>query len=329
MKSAIESNYDLKVIQIFEHGTYKTFRTRRHMGLIVPVSHLDNEELYEMYQMGQHLLNKKERNVAMFILTKHRNLTFEFEKNKYVLLQVPFYVHPLQSQSLGRNLAQFHQNGRSLPVQLTKMNRIGKWKVLWERRVDQMEVFWKGKIGTKILQPFEQMFIESFPYYLGLSENAIQYLVDTELDEEPQLIDSATICHHRFTSKAWSDIQYKIPTEWVFDHAGRDIAEYIRDQFLNHNRSFDAAFVEDYNRTTPLSPFFWRLIYSRLIFPLHYFECIENYYLSPEESREFYEEKLKQILKESSDYEQFLSSLSSFLTMKTRRIYLPKLTWLK
>jgi len=329
MKSAIESNYNLNVLQIFEHGKYKAFRTRRHMCLIAPVSQFDDEELYEMYQMGQHLLEKKERDVAMFVLTKQGTLTFEYEKQKYVLLQVPFYSKPLPSYSLGRSLAQFHQNGRSLPLQLSKVNRIGKWKVLWERRIDQMEVFWKGKISTKSLQSFDQLFIESFPYYLGLSENAIQYLVDTELDDEPQLIDSATICHHRFTSSIWKDIPYKIPTDWVFDHAGRDIAEYIRDQYLRQNRSFDAQFVEEYNRTAPLSPFFWRLIYSRLIFPLHYFECIENYYLSSEDKRELYEEELKQILKKSNQYEQFLSSLSSFLTVKTRRIYLPKLTWLK
>ncbi len=50
---------------------------------------------------------------------------------------------------------------------------------------------------------FDQLFIESFPYYLGVAENAIQYVVDTEMDDTPQLTDAATICQERFTPLLW------------------------------------------------------------------------------------------------------------------------------
>ncbi len=50
-------------------------------------------------------------------------------------------------------------------------------------------------------QEMEKRFLETFPYYLGLTENAIQYLVDTEIDDLPRSVDAATICHHRFRAK--------------------------------------------------------------------------------------------------------------------------------
>lgn len=31
-----------------------------------------------------------------------------------------------------------------------------------------------------------------------LGENAIQYLVDTEIDDTPQIVDSGTVCYERF-----------------------------------------------------------------------------------------------------------------------------------
>lgn len=328
MKNVIEETFGLTVLQFFDYGQYKAFRTRRKICMIVPVSHIEEDELYEMYQMGQHLLENKERNVAMFLLTKQGTLSFYYEKEKFVLLQVPFYSGPSKVYSLGRSLAQFHQKGRTLAVKISKTNRIGKWKSLWEQRLDQLEVFWRGKVNIQPLNHFDKMFVESFPYYLGLCENAIQYLVDTEIDDEPQPVDAATICHHRFTSETWKSPGCKIPTEWVFDHAGRDLAEYIRDQFDKNNEVFDAAFLEDYDRTARLSSFFWRLVYSRLLFPLHYFECIENYYLSKEEYRDEYEKKLEKMLQESGKYERYISSFSSLLSMRTRKIYLPRIHWL-
>ncbi len=79
------------------------------------------------------------------------------------------------------------------------------------------------------LEPFEKKMIEAFPYYSGLAENAIQYLVDTELDDNPGAEDSGTICHQRMERDTWSEESLiRIPGDWVFDHAARDIAEYMR-----------------------------------------------------------------------------------------------------
>lgn len=329
MKKEIEEQFGLNVLQFFKHGPYEAFRTRRNICLIIPVSSFEDEELYEMYQMAQHMLGKKERNVAMFLQTKQGALRFQHENETYSIVQISFYSTNQEEMISGKSLAKFHQRGRSFAFPVTKTNRIGKWKGLWEKRLDQLEMFWRGKVHTKPLQSFDRLFVESFPYYVGLCENAIQYLVDTELDDDPYPIDSATICYHRFTPDLFKDTKCKLPTEWVYDHASRDIAEYIRYEFVKNHRVVNSSFLEEYDRTTPLSSFYWRLIFSRLLFPVHYFECVENYYLAQDEgSRNSFENELQLLLDNTKNYEQLLTSFSSMLSMRTRKIHLPKIHWL-
>ena len=69
---------------------------------------------------------------------------------------------------------------------MKKISRIGQWKNLWEKRIDQMEKVWKGMMQHEPVNEFDRMFFESFPYYMAIAENAIQYLVDTELDDDPK-----------------------------------------------------------------------------------------------------------------------------------------------
>ncbi|KKI93354.1 hypothetical protein WQ54_03705 [Bacillus sp. SA1-12] len=331
MKKVIYEEYGIKVQDLRKIGNYNSFRLHQTDFVIVPITNLDEEEIYELYQLSEYMTEKREPNIARIVLTKKNQLFFEKDKVKYALVKCSPYTQG-RFQQIGRDLARFHQKGRTYPYQLSKTQRIGQWKHLWEKRLDQLESFWSGKIHVQPFTQFEKMFIESFPYYLGLAENGIQYLVDTELDEEAQPIDSGTICHHRFHPTTWDPVQcVKLPTEWVFDHASRDIAEYLRYLFFERQEELRVngfRFLDDYDRTAPLSAFSWRLIYSRLLFPIHYFECIENYYLSPENDKPIFEARLKEILTTSNQYESFLKNYSNMLSMRTKRIVLPTLEWL-
>ena len=71
--------------------------------------------------------------------------------------------------------------------------------------MDQMEKVWNSMLFQQPESEFDIMFLESFSYYMGIGENAIQYLVDTEMDDEPKAMDNGTICHTRFTSQTWGD----------------------------------------------------------------------------------------------------------------------------
>jgi spore coat protein YutH len=331
VKKIIGEEYGIKVQEMTRLGNYDSFRLHQTHFLIVPVTHLEEEELYELHQLSQFMVEKREPYIASIVLTKKNHMFFEKDQARYVIIKCSPYTEGRLNQ-IGRDLARFHQKARTYPYQVTKIQRIGQWKFLWEKRLDQLETFWRGKVRSQPLNRFEKMFVESFTYYLGLAENAIQYLVDTELDEEPQPIDSGTICHHRFHLTTWNpEMCVKLPTEWVFDHGSRDIAEYMRHLFFEKQEDLKSngfRFLDDYDRTTPLSVFSWRLIYSRLLFPIHFFECVENYYLSAEDDKPYFEGKMEEVLNRSSQYEAFLKSYSSMLSIKTRRIMLPAIEWL-
>jgi spore coat protein YutH len=331
MKKTIFEEYGIKVQEMTKLGDYDSFYLHQTHFLLIPVTHIDEEELYELYHLSQFMLEKREPYISSFVLTKKNHMFFEKDEAKYAIIKCSSYTQGRFNQ-IGRDLARFHQRARSYPYQVSKTQRIGQWKFLWEKRLDQLESFWMGRVHNQPLNQFEKMFVESFPYYLGLAENAIQYLVDTELDEEPQPIDSGTICHHRFNATTWNPTMcVKLPTEWVFDHGSRDIAEYMRHLFFENQDELKIngfSFLEDYDRSTPLSAFSWRLIYSRLLFPIHYFECVENYYLSQEDDKPFFEGKMDEILKNSSQYESFLRGYSSMLSMKTKRIIVPTVEWM-
>ncbi|MDA7027548.1 spore coat protein YutH [Bacillus sp. CLL-7-23] len=327
VKEIIKEKFGIHVRDLSHHLSYQSFQTPNSIVLIVPVSQFSQAELMELYYISHYLQEQQEPYVCSFILTKDGTLTFEDNGTSYVLLQAD-QRHPKRSVSLGAELAQFHQKGRGYPYEVKELTRIGQWKDLWGKRLDQLEQFWIKKTQSEPLQPFEKVFIESFPYYLGLTENAIQYLADTELDDQPQTADSGTICRQRLT---WESPLIKVPVEWVFDHAARDLAEYTRSLFQK-NQDFQeiTLFLQQYEQVIPLSSFSKRLLFSRLLFPLHYFETVENFYLSPESEHTFYEKRLENIVNQAQRYEKFLASFQDMYCTKARGYAnIPSVNWLK
>jgi spore coat protein YutH len=329
VRKVIYDLYGLRADRIEKNGCYDTFINRNYLYFIVPTANITEEELMELQQMSSYMSSKGDSTVAAFVPTRTGTVIAQVREQPIVILRS--YIQPYaRTINMGKELAKFHQRGRTYPYPVNQCNRIGQWKELWGKRLDQMEMFWRGKVQMRPENNFEKLFVESFPYYLGLTENAIQYLVDTELDDQPQAVDSATICHQRFTDRVWQH-GAKLPTDWVYDHCSRDLAEWVRHFYLA-NQSVETRtlrnFFQEYQRVTPLTTFSWRLIYSRLLFPLHYFECIEGYYLAQEEEKKMYEEKLLHILNHSREYEKFLAKFYDLVGLPVNRFNLPKIKWL-
>lgn len=331
MRESIKNHYGIIVRQLSQYHSYPSFQTPNSIFLIVPADEFTKEELSELDNMSLFLQEQKDPYVSTFLRTKDNELTFEHERRTYSLLKSASYLSN-RSFQLGTELAEFHRKGRQFPYQVKEITRIGQWKDLWEKRLDQLEQFWRQKALMHPLRPFEKKFIESFPYYLGLSENAIQYLVDTELDDKPGMFDSGTVCHKRFAIDKWSqESPIKIPTDWVLDHASRDLAEYMRNLFMQYRKDlFEQGFLflQQYEMVAPLSSFSKRLIYSRLIFPLHYFETVEGYYISPESEHDFYEDRLDRLHNDSERYEQYLRTFHEMAGMRNGQFFFPQIKWL-
>ena len=259
-------------------------------------------------------------------------MCLKWMRNLFVLLANEV-LQPVRIQRIGLELATFHTRGRSIDQKITKCSRIGQWKALWEARIDQLERVWSEKLQAHPNNEFEQLFVETFPYYMVLGENAIQYLVDTEMDDTPDVVDSGTVCYERFQQSTWNGETYiKNPFDWVFDHASRDLAEWVRDYYGHHIHTYQRGvvqFFQEYQSIERLSSFSIRLLYARLLFPIQYYETIEGYFSNPRESRSNeLEETLSTLIKTSQSYEKFLKSFFELAEFPTTQIPLPEIEWL-
>lgn len=312
METQIFDQYGLDFSYFFQLGG--SYAASKNGYLYILESALESDEvLYERMVLAQILQNLGHKDCCRFLKTKNGMEICKIDDQPYVLLMVPLMEKEKFNYPPGYTLAHFHLAGRRVPIEIKEISRIGKWKDLWVKRLDQLEAFWNERIFHVPETEFDELFISSFPYYRGLAENAIAYLVDTELDEDPTAVDGATICHYRLTTQLWGNVYlYKNPFDWVFDHSARDIAEYIRNVITEDNKDMMNKinqFLVDYQRLYRLSPFGIRLIFARLMFPIHYFEIVEDYYLiNRDDFRNELTGKMNDILQNSLTYEKVLSN---------------------
>ncbi|WP_040203898.1 spore coat putative kinase YutH [Neobacillus jeddahensis] len=332
LQKMLENQYGITVEEYIKLDTYEALRGNGWLYLISNPAGKAEEDLVELEKIAEHLRNYGDQNVTIILPSKEGQLITNWEQNKYCVLAKQ-QIDAQQKIKLGRKLAKFHERGRRVPFQIERSSRIGQWKSLWEKRLEQMEGVWNGLLFQTPEDEFERMFIDSFPYYLGLTENAIQYLVDTELDDEPLETDNGTVCHERFTNTTWGQHHMiKNPFDWVFDHRSRDLAEWARERYFRNIQTYDVElrhFFDEYQSISPLSSFSWRLLYARLVFPLHYFDCIESYYITrSEQEKKILEERLSKIIRQSSDHEKFLAGFFQIAGAPTKQLNLPQLEWL-
>jgi spore coat protein YutH len=332
LQKMLETQYGLTVNEHVKLDAYDALRANGWFYLIAKPGNRAEEEIMELEQIAEHLRNYGDYRVPMFLSSKDGKILTNWENSQYcVLANRQTDIKP--QQRLGRKLAKFHERGRMIPFQIERSSRIGEWKKLWEKRLEQMEQVWNGLLFHTPDNEFERMFIESFPYYIGLTENAIQYLVDAEIDDEPNQSDSGTVCHERFSTLSWgTECIIKNPFDWVFDHRSRDLAEWTRERYFRNCQTYHLdlkQFFQEYQSISVLSSFSWKLLYSRILFPLHYFDCIENYYnVHSEQEKKDLEERLSKILRQSSEYERFLGGFYQLVEAPVKKFKLIQPEWI-
>lgn len=332
IKNILTSHYGIHVDEETRIDQYEACVTEGKLYTLIPVSQIEEDTINELESIANHLYQTGDYTVSTFLESKEGNIRTEVDDQTYCILANE-RLKVFHSRQLGKKLGKFHYRGRAVQFGVQKISLMGQWKNLWEQRIDQMESFWTGMLYKQPESDFDRLFLESFPYYMGIAENAIQYLVDTELDDEPNAVDSGTICYNRFTKNTWAkDYYIKNPFDWIFDHCGRDLAEWTRDRYFRNIKTYHREvkeFYHDYQSIIPLSSFSWRLIYSRLLFPIHYVECVENYYSATNETdRLFHEDRLKKMLNQSADLEEFLNQFYNSAEVPVKKMKIPTVSWL-
>ncbi|WP_179298880.1 spore coat putative kinase YutH [Evansella halocellulosilytica] len=305
--------------------------------LVRTIDERNMNQLDEQINMANWLRYYGERGLAQYVKPEGDRKAISHDGGEAVLFSIekPHFqdINTFNVDKIGTRLAKFHEKGMTYSPQYTKNTEmtfgISAWKLKWERRLDQLEKWYVRMRQERMKTDLDEQFLISFPYYLGLCENAIQMTADLLIDEPVLSAGGNTICHHRFRENTWLTVHehelssLKVPTDFLYDHYTRDITEYVRSYWMNEEESNQLhiinEFLNDYEAYHPLSLFDQKLLLARCMFPTHYFEQIEAYYQTVySEERASMRQNCMNLFDRSADYEKL------FLYLTTRYPHLQK-----
>lgn len=184
-----------------------------------------------------------------------------------------------------------------------------KWIDLWKNKVDYIESYLNSNDSIDSKKKILCI------YYLGIAENAIQYLKQIFNTENGPVLFSLS---HERIQKSFLLFDLYNPFNLIEDHISRDISEYIKSFFIEI----------DYNNICKkisglgLNNIDFSLIISRILFPSMFFDDLDlniDGYKSDKDILNYYDYTVK--------YEKFISSVLKN-AKKNRNIYVPTITWI-
>ena len=182
------------------------------------------------------------------------------------------------------------------------------WKNLWKDKIDYYE-YQMSQIAFKY-----PILKSTFNYYIGLTESAIALLNYVEKSKI-----NYHICHRRIRYKE-KLCEFFNPIEIIIDNRARDIAEYIKINYINDNLDIREIYgiinfsSFDYNEII--------LFMSRLLYPSYYFDLYDRIIQG-----KLSEKKIEFYINKNSTYEQLLKEIYSYLKNKNFAT-LPEIDWL-
>ena len=158
-----------------------------------------------------------------------------------------------------------------------------------------------------------------FNYFIGLGENAINYIKKTFEDERATESDNLTLCHNRITTNYTLYDLYN-PLNIIVDHMSRDVAEYLKSLF--YTRKYNIHKIEYIIKKANLSNFGSRLLLGRIIFPTFFFDLLDDC-----EINNFSSDEIIDVYNRTSEYEKFIFMVYSTIT-NNKKNAIPNVYWL-
>ncbi|WP_347548972.1 hypothetical protein ABFG93_15785 [Pseudalkalibacillus hwajinpoensis] len=272
--------YGLVVEQQSQSKDGFSFRTADMNEFLLKRPVIEQEGEFPWYVMVAQYFNQQNEPTMVPIPSRRGKYIETLDNEAFILYQKPMRRFR-NEQSDGQRLALLHRKGGNLLAAYDNLPATQPWQVRWQQRMDQMESFREElKNQGQTLREFDEWFIETFPYYSGLAENAVQYIVDAGIDSGTNPFEIRTLAFNRFSSSYHRSSDSLFPNDFILDHPARDLAEWIRFELFECDGDFDTVrmFLWDYHERRTLSKMDWNLMYARLLFPLPYVEAVEHYY---------------------------------------------------
>ena len=269
MRNAIKYYYDIEVSELEYKGNNYIFGKY----MLKRVQNEINLEIYNYFLSNNLYLHK-------IIYNRNNQIYTVINEYKYVL----YYMEKIPNIDL-KLISSF------LYEVNTQQNIL--WYKLWEDKVDYYE-----KISISLS---DINYKNVFPYYIGLSENAIKYYKENNMEVK------YSFSHVRINS----NYDYYSPDNIIIDGSMRDIAEYIKYAFFNDQ-------LDEYEMNLFLSNLNvtradYIQLYSRLMFPTYFYDCIEL------------NENINKYISKIIDYENLLCKIYYIIIKK---VDIPRIDWL-
>lgn len=261
-----------------------------------------NEE-YNIYNYNNiYTINKELINntlMSEIILNKDKNIITTYHNINYILLKI--------NCNINKNIT-LEEIDYLSKVKIVNNNK-SNWGLLWSKKIDYLEEL-ISENGKKYPQV-----VNSFNYFIGLSENAISYYNNIDIDNNMMYYISHKVL--RPTDKV--DSLYN-PLNIIYDYRVRDVAEYIKNSFWTDNHNIYSE-LNNYLYKNNLSLNEVKLLISRVLFPSFYFDLYEDIFNYNKD-----EKILNNIISRIDEYEEYLNSIIIYF----KRFYpIDEIEWLK
>ena len=299
MKNIIEFYYNIRIDEIHNKDDYYFFVLNKNHYIFKPYFD-DIDKILDIYKLNR-LLSER-TNIDNIILNRYGNPITKVNNSFYVLI--------LSNNRNNFTLADISNMANVSDINNQPLDKLERnnWEILWANKIDyfEMQVHENAKKYPLIR--------ESFDYFIGLSENAISYLVNTKREVSPTIYDMKVISHNSLDNSLYD------PLNIILDHKARDVAEYIKMSFFNNNLNIFKE-LEEYFHYNYYSIYGIRVLFARILYPSFYFDLYDGIISGKND-----EKQLNMIIDKINDYEIYLYNVYLFL----KRFYdIPMVDWLK
>ena len=255
----------------------------------------DPKNIQNIYNMHLHLINSNFYVHPIILNVQNQILTY-INNEPYILMITVYYKNKININDI-IYFSKPANSGLKAP----------DWGELWAQKNDYLE-YQISMLGQK-----HPLIRESFSYYIGLGETAIQLVNSLEKSNVPLVY-----AHRRISM---NDRQYYLynPLNLTIDFQVRDMAEYLKSRFFSGEDINDD--LTYYLNNTKLSTYEYFLFLARIIYPTYYFDLYEEIITDRKN-----DEEIKKITDKVSDFEKIIKQIyhyyKSFLQV-------PRIDWLE
>lgn len=289
MKETIKYYYNIDIDDLKEQDGKYFFKYQNQDFFFVYF----NRNIEELNDILICVNNMKEKGIDVHNIIINRNGQYLTKINNfdYILMSVNNYNEEYDIFDM-INIA----NKLTLNYNTSKLYR-NNWSNLWTQKMDYFE-YQIRELGIN-----KTVIKDSFSYYLGLAENAISYVNNTNLKYNALNNAKITLAHRRIFYPNYK-LNFLNPLAFIFDLEVRDIAEYLKAMFFSEDNTEEV--IEElgyYLQIKTLSIYEYHMLYARLLYPSYYFDLYENIM-----NNDTSEESLVSIIKRNKEYELFLKN---------------------